>query len=181
MASWAKIATRARVPISFLIAAIALCLAQPTAVSIALGAGSVVAGLCLRAIASGYIDKNVRLAVTGPYAYTRNPLYLGSVLIAIGFVVAARSWWVAIGVCALFLAVYLPVIKAEEEYLRASFTDYRDYAASVPRFGLRVTPYRPAVQEARPRFSRALYLWHREYNAVLCVVLMLGALLLKLW
>lgn len=181
MASWAMIATRARVPVSFLIAAGSLWLAQPTPLSIALGAAFALAGLCLRAIASGHIDKNVRLAVTGPYGHTRHPLYLGSVLIAIGFVVAARSWWVAIGVCALFSAIYIPVIKAEEEYLRANFANYADYEASVPRFGLRVTRYKARVSDERPRFSRALYLWHREYNAVLCTLVMLGALLLKLW
>ena len=180
MASWARMATRARVPISFLIAAVSLWLAQPTSLSIAAGAGFALVGLCLRAIASGYIDKNVRLAVTGPYAYTRHPLYLGSVLIAIGFVMAARSWWVALAVGTLFLAIYLPVIKAEEDYLRANFAGYADYEASVPGFGLRITPYQAGVSDERPRFSRALYLWHREYNAVLCALLMLGALLLKL-
>ena len=181
MASWAKIARRWRVPLSFAIAAVALYLAQPTALSIAVGAGFVLVGLALRAVASGHIDKDIRLAVTGPYAHTRHPLYLGSVLIALGFVVAARSWWVAIAVCGLFLAVYLPMIEAEEDYLRATFAGYADYAASVPRFGLRVTPYPAATREARPRFSRELYLWHREYNAILCALLMLGALLLKLW
>src|SRR5215469_5049351 len=181
MVKWAKIATRARVPISFLIAAVSLWLAKPAPLSIALGAGFALVGLGLRGIASGHIDKNVRLAVTGPYAHTRHPLYLGSVMVAIGFVVASRSWFVAIAVCALFLAVYLPVIKAEEDYLCATFADYSDYAASVPRFGLRVTPYRADGCERTPRFSRDLYLWHREYNIVLGALFMLGALLLKLW
>jgi len=181
MASWARIATRARVPLSFLIAAGSLWLAQPTRLSIAGGAGLAAVGLGLRAIASGYIDKNVRLAMAGPYAHTRHPLYLGSALIGIGFVAAARSWWVAVAVGALFLAVYLPVIQGEEDYLRANLADYPDYAANVPRFGVRVTPYKAGACGARPQFSRALYLWHREYNAVLCALLMLGALLLKLW
>ena len=178
MASWAKIARRWRVPLSFVMAAAALYLAQPTRLSLGLGAGFTFIGLALRALASGHIDKDIRLAVTGPYAHTRHPLYLGSVLIAIGFVAAARSWWVAAAACALFLAVYLPMIKAEEDYLRATFADYADYAAGVPRFGLRVTPYEAGA--VRPRFSRELYLWHREYNAILCALLMLGALLLKL-
>jgi steroid 5-alpha reductase family enzyme len=180
MASWAKIARRWRVPLSFAIAAAALYLAQPTPQSIALGAGFSLVGLALRAVASGHIDKDVRLAVTGPYAYTRHPLYLGSFLIALGFVVAALSWWVALAVGALFLAFYLPMIGAEEDYLRATFAGYADYAAGVPRFGLRLTPYAARAGEARPRFSRELYLWHREYRAVLCCLVMLGALLLKL-
>lgn len=181
MTSWARIATRARVPLSFAVAATSLWLAQPTPLSIAIGVGFALVGLGLRAVASGHIDKNVRLAVTGPYAHTRHPLYLGSILIAIGFAVAARSWWVSIAVCALFLVIYLPVIKAEEANLRANFPDYPDYAAGVPGFGLRVTPFRAGGREAPPRFSRDLYLWHREYNAVLCALVMLGGLLLKLW
>ena len=180
MASWAKMARRWRVPLSFAMAAAALYLAQPTRLSIAVGAGFSLAGPALRAVASGHIDKDVRLAVTGPYAYTRHPLYLGSVLIALGFVAAARSEWVALAVCALFLAFYLPMIAAEEDYLRATFTGYAEYAASVPRFGLRATPYAARPGEARARFSRELYLWHREYNAVLCCLVMFGALLLKL-
>jgi protein-S-isoprenylcysteine O-methyltransferase Ste14 len=180
MARWARIATRKRVTLSFLVAAASLWLAHPTSLSIAGGVAFILVGLGLRAVASGHISKNVRLAVTGPYAHTRHPLYLGSILIAIGFFVAARSWWVGIAACALFLAVYLPVIKAEEDYLRATFPDYPDYAASVPRFGLRVTPYRAGGCEGTPRFSRDLYLWHGEYNAVLGALFMLGALLLKL-
>src|SRR6185437_9060418 len=112
MASWSRIARRWRVPLSFLMAAASLWLAQPTLLSIVIGIGFVVAGLALRAVASGHIDKDVRLAVTGPYAHTRHPLYLGSVLIALGFVIAARSWWVALGACALFLVFYLPMITA---------------------------------------------------------------------
>ena len=181
MASWARIATRSRVPLGFVIAAVYLWLAHPTPLSIAGGVGFILVGLGLRAAASGHISKNVRLAVTGPYAHTRHPLYLGSILIAIGFSVAARSWWVGITGCAAFLAVYLPVIKAEEDYLRRSFPDYPDYAASVPRFGLRVTPYRADGRKEAPRFSRDLYLWHCEYNAALGSLFMLGALLLKLW
>lgn len=180
MPSWAKIARRWRVPLSFVVAAVSLYLAEPTRLSIVTGSGCAVIGLALRAVASGHIDKDIRLAVTGPYAHMRHPLYLGSGLIALGFVIAARSWWVAIAVCVLFLAVYLPMIEAEEDYLRATFDGYADYAASVPRFGLRVSPYAGGGDDGRPQFSRDLYMWHREYNAVLCALLMLGALLLKL-
>jgi len=180
MASWARMARRWRVPLSFLIAAASLWLAHPTSLSIAGGAGFILAGLGLRAVASGHISKDVRLAVSGPYAHTRHPLYLGSILMAIGFFVAARSWWVGIALCALLLAVYLPMIKAEEDYLRATFPDYPAYAANVPRFGLRVTPYRADGCEGTSGFSRNLYLRHGEYNAILGALFMLGALVLKL-
>ena len=65
-----------------------------------------------------------QLATTGPYAYTRNPLYLGSVLMALGFVIAARNWWIGLAALAMFLIIYIPVIKAEEVYLRGIFSDY---------------------------------------------------------
>ena len=68
-------------------------LARPTWRSIALGAIVFVPGLLVRALASGHVQKNEALATSGPYAYTRNPLYLGSLLIGVGFAIAARSWW----------------------------------------------------------------------------------------
>ena len=92
MPSWARVATRARVPLGFLFAAAYLWWARPTWTSLLVGMVVVAVGIILRALASGHIRKNAELATTGPYAYTRNPLYLGSVLIAVGFIVAARNW-----------------------------------------------------------------------------------------
>jgi protein-S-isoprenylcysteine O-methyltransferase Ste14 len=72
------------------------------------------AGIVVRALASGHIRKNAALATTGPYAYTRNPLYLGSIVIALGFIVAARNVWIGVAAIAMFAFIYLPVIAAEE-------------------------------------------------------------------
>ena len=82
-------------------------------------------GLLLRGYASGYVKKNTELTVAGPYAHTRNPLYLGSILIAFGFALAARSFWIAMVVVLLFAAIYVPVIRSEEEYLRSVFPGVR--------------------------------------------------------
>ena len=134
------------------------------------------AGLILRAAASGYVRKNAELATGGPYAYTRNPLYLGSAIIALGFAGAARNGWIFLLVAALFLAVYLPVIRAEERFLEERFPEYRAYAERVPRLGFKLA----GAQKGGEGFSLRLYWQHREYNAVLGAVLMLGALVAKM-
>ncbi len=181
MASWARIATRLRVPLGFLLAAAYLWFARPSWVWIAAGSAFIAAGLAVRAAASGHIRKNRELSTTGPYAYTRNPLYLGSVLIAIGFAVAAWNPWIAVAAVAMFIAIYLPVVRAEEQYLRSAFAGYDLYASRVPRFFPRLTPYRSEGGAASSGYSHELYLKHREYNAALGSVLMMGALILKLW
>ena len=182
MPSWSRIATRMRVPVSFVFAAVYLWIARPTWIFILAGMGVALAGVGVRALASGHIRKNAELATTGPYAYTRNPLYLGSILIALGFIVAARNWWIGAGALVMFVVVYLPVIMAEEKYLRSEFTGYTEYAEHVPRFLPRFTRYRPAAgaDNRRQSFSAELYMRHREYNAALGAFLMIGALILKM-
>jgi protein-S-isoprenylcysteine O-methyltransferase Ste14 len=186
VASWSKIATRTRVPLGFAFAIAYFWFAVPTWASITLGATCSLMGLAVRAIASGHIRKNAELATTGPYAYTRNPLYLGSVLMAVGFVIAARNWWIGLAAMIMFLVIYIPVIKAEEVYLRGIFPGYKQYAANVPRLLPRLTAYRRSnaagngSEGGLGSFSRELYLKHREYNAALGSGLMLAALILKM-
>jgi protein-S-isoprenylcysteine O-methyltransferase Ste14 len=179
MASWARIATRLRVPLGFLLAAAYLWFARPRWSFIAIGGVFIAAGLVVRAAASGHIRKNRELTTTGPYAYTRNPLYLGSILIAIGFVLAARNVWIALATLAMFVIIYLPVIRAEENYLRSVFPGYDEYAGAVPRFFPRFKPYRTGPAGSGG-YSPQLYMRHREYNAVVGSVLMLAALIAKM-
>src|SRR5512146_1417973 len=175
--SWSRIASRIRVPLGFALGALYLWLARPRWWSLAAGAAIAAAGLLLRGLASGHVKKNTELTTTGPYAYTRNPLYVGSIIIGIGFAVAARSPWVVLALMVLFAAVYLPVVRAEEGYLRTQFPEYAEYAQRVPRFWFHV-PGEPSGGT----FSRELYLKHREYNAVLGAALMLATLVAKrLW
>src|SRR6201991_3189450 len=103
---WSRIARRIRVPLGFVFAVLYLLLARPDWMFVAFSLLLVVPGLCLRAYASGYVKKNAELTTTGPYAYTRNPLYLGSMLIAFGFAVAAHSWWIALALAVLFALIY---------------------------------------------------------------------------
>lgn len=180
MPSWARVATRSRVPLGFVFAAAYLWFARPNWISIAAGFAIAIAGILVRAVASGHIQKNAALATSGPYAYTRNPLYLGSIIIAIGFIVAARNWWIGLATLAMFAFIYLPVIKAEEKYLRSTFAGYNEYASAVPRLFPRFTRYKSGDGNEDSEFSTALYMRHREYNAAIGSVLMLSALVLKI-
>src|SRR3984893_3580215 len=132
MAEYSRIARRIRVPLGFVFAVLYFWLAQPTWRCIAFGTILILPGLLIRALASGHVRKNEALATSGPYAYTRNPLYLGSLLIGIGFAVAARSWWVGTCLVIMFFAIYLPVIRDEESFLRQKFPEVAEYTQRVP-------------------------------------------------
>jgi hypothetical protein len=139
-----------------------------------------VLGLGIRALASGHVRKNESLATSGPYAYTRNPLYLGSLLIGLGFSLAAGSWWVVAALVVMFFAVYLPVIRNEEAFLRRTFPEFDEYARLVPRMFPRLPPHARDEKEASAGFSLQLYLKHREYNALLGALAMMGGLIFKI-
>lgn len=178
MTSWERIARRVRVPAGFALAIVYLWLARPTWTSLAAGALVAVPGLALRAAAAGHVRKNAELTTTGPYAYVRHPLYVGSVIIALGFAVAARSPWIGLLMAVVFFALYVPVMRSEERYLGSQFPEFDDYARRVPAFLPRLT----RATEERGAFSRALYLKHREYNALLGAAAVLAALAAKiLW
>ena len=156
---------RWRVPLGFLIAPIFVLLARPRLLTLAVGGAIGLAGLFLRAWAAGYLRKNDQLATAGPYAYTRNPLYLGSFLIGLGFTVTAGRWILALLFAVLFLGIYVPVMRVESATLQGIFgDDYRRYASSVPMLVPRLTAYRDA---AHVEFDSALYKRYREYQAAL--------------
>ena len=137
--TWQKIARRIRVPLGFVFAGVFLWLARPTWQTMAGSLLLVVPGVWLRAYAAGYVRKNAEITKTGPYAYTRNPLYLGSMMIAFGFAAAAWSWVILVVLAALFAAIYLPTIRSEEAYLREHFAGFDEYARKVPRLLPRLT------------------------------------------
>jgi protein-S-isoprenylcysteine O-methyltransferase Ste14 len=174
---WGRIAKRIRVPLGFLFAALFLYLARPRGWSLAAGSAVALAGVGIRALSSGHVDKNEELATSGPYAYTRNPLYLGSIVIAAGFALAALRWELALALVVLYVAIYVPVIRGEEQFLRQRFAGYADYCARVPR----LLPRLRAGQQGRLNFSAELYWKHREYNALLGTLAIIAALAARLW
>jgi protein-S-isoprenylcysteine O-methyltransferase Ste14 len=176
--AWQRIAKRIRVPMGFVFAAVFLWAARPTVATLLLSVLLVLPGLWLRAYAAGYVRKNAELTTTGPYGYTRNPLYLGSMAIAFGFGVASGRWWLVAVLAVLFLAIYLPTIQGEEEYLRAHFSGFDEYARRVPRLLPRLTS--AARSAGGGEFSPELYKHHREYNASMGAGAIYLALVLKL-
>jgi hypothetical protein len=176
--TWQRVARRIRVPLGFVFAAVFLWLARPTWQSMLWSLLLVGPGVWLRGFASGYVRKNTELTTTGPYAHTRNPLYLGSMMIAFGFAAAAGSWVILVTLAILFLVIYLPTIRSEEAYLRSRFAGFDAYAAKVPRLFPRLTP--APTNAVRGRFSPALYGQHREYNCGVGAIAIYAALALRL-
>jgi protein-S-isoprenylcysteine O-methyltransferase Ste14 len=175
--TWSRIARRIRVPLGFVLAAVYIWLARPTWLSIVIGAVVAFIGVAIRAAASGHVKKNAELTKTGPYAHTRNPLYVGSIVIAAGFAIAAMSTWVVVVLALMFVLIYLPVIRSEEAFLRGTFAEFDEYCQRVPRLLPRFT----RAYEGTGTFSRELYLKHREYNALIGTAAMLAAVVIKLW
>jgi protein-S-isoprenylcysteine O-methyltransferase Ste14 len=178
---WQRIARRIRVPLGFVAAALymfELWRRAPLPAAIAWSLALVLPGLWLRGYAAGYVKKNRELTMTGPYAHTRNPLYLGSMLIAAGFAVALLSWPVALVLAAGFAIIYIPVIASEERFLRATFADFDAYCRRVPRLIPRLSPAKaPGSAPDTGSFSLMLYLRHREYNAGIGAALLYLSLL----
>jgi Phospholipid methyltransferase len=150
----------------------------PEPAAVAWSLALVIPGLWLRGYAAGYVKKNQELTTTGPYAHVRNPLYLGSILMAAGFAVALESWVVGVSLGVMFVAIYVPVIASEERFLRATFAGFDDYCRRVPRLIPRLTAARTPGDDGKGRFFLPLYLKHREYNSLLGAALLYLALLI---
>lgn len=170
---------RWRVPLGFLCGALFLVLAQPKFLTLAIGGAIATLGLALRAWSAGHIRKNSALAISGPYAHTRNPLYLGSFILGLGFTIASGVWWLGLLFAALFLGIYLPVMRVEARTMIELFgEEYRQYAAEVPLFFPKIFPYRHR-QSREIKFDGSLYMRYREYQAAIGLVVAWGLLALK--
>jgi len=189
-----RFAQRIRVPAGFVLAPLLFISARPTLASLAAGAFIAIVGLSIRAWASGHLKKNQELAKTGPYAHTRNPLYLGTFLLGTGAAVGGGTLWF-VGVFAVtYLIIYVPVMFAEAETMRDLFsTEYEDYSKQVPLFVPRFTPYSPhgsrsyAAQLGRSKwrgasqFDPSLYMRHREYRATVGFLMVYALLATKMF
>lgn len=172
--AYADAVAKMRVPFGFLMVAAFLWFSKPTINSLWYGLPVSLGGLLLRAWATGHLEKNLQLAVSGPYTFVRNPLYVGTLLAAAGFAAASRQWWLGVLFAAVFLLVYLPVIELEEEHLRKLFPSYEDYCERVPML---VPRWRKS--RAKRRFRWSLYRRNEEYNALLGFLAGVGVLLWK--
>jgi len=179
---------RWRVRAGYPVAIIYWLLARPSPRSILWGAMIAAVGLVVRSAASGHLRKDKELATDGPYAHTRNPLYLGSALLAAGFVVAGRSAWAGALVTAYFAVFYYAVIRNEERDLHDRFGEAFDkYAKRVPLFFPSVTCARRGelspASEAEPsakKFSWAQYRRNHEYDALIGTIAGLGIMWLRM-
>ncbi|MGA8029849.1 MAG: isoprenylcysteine carboxylmethyltransferase family protein [Bryobacteraceae bacterium] len=169
---YADFVQRLRVVCGFILMAAFACLSRPSRASLIAGLPISVMGLVLRAWAAGHLAKDRQLATSGPYAYIRNPLYAGTLIAAIGVVMASRSIWLAILFAAVFLLVYLPAIELEEQHLRDIFPMYARYGARINRF----VPRRRWKGGEAP-FSWSLYRRNEEYKALIGFILALAWLL----
>jgi protein-S-isoprenylcysteine O-methyltransferase Ste14 len=168
---YADLVARLRVTCGFIMVAAFAWFSQPDARSLTIGLPVSALGLLLRGWATGHVEKNIRLAESGPYAYVRNPLYLGTLLVAAGFAIASREWPLAVLFGVVFLFIYLPAIELEEQHLRKLFPDFAAYAERVPALWPTLTPV------TKPEsFRWDLYVRNREYQALIGFVL--GAALL---
>lgn len=172
------ILTRLRVPAGFLLAVLYILLARPTWPLWPAGIALAFLGLLFRGWAAGHVLKNDRLAVSGPYAFTRHPLYLGSFVIGLGFSLAGSRLEILVLFLACFFLMYGPAMRAEEERLKHLFpARYPDYRKTVPFF----LPTRwPTGRDPAP-FSLQHYRRNREYRAVIGFAAALGLLLCKAW
>jgi len=150
------------VPGGFVLVAAFLWLSQPSWTSLMVGLVVSVLGLALRAWAAGHLEKNRTLADGGPYAYTRNSLYIGTLTVALGFVIASRRWELGVLFLIVFIGIYLPVVELEEQHLRTLFPEYARYAEEVPRLvpTLRARP-------SKRHFQWSVYKRNEEYQALI--------------
>jgi protein-S-isoprenylcysteine O-methyltransferase Ste14 len=169
------------VPFSYPLAILVLWFARPTPRSILWGALIGVLGLLIRALAAGHLHKQEVLTVTGPYAYTRNPLYFGSSILTLGAAIAAHSWISGVALCAYFALFYSIVMRREEAELRRHHgSAFDEYADAVPLFFPRITPTKLPFAGAGT-FSFAQYKKNHEYQAAIGFLLLLSVLLLIWW
>ncbi|NWG12353.1 MAG: isoprenylcysteine carboxylmethyltransferase family protein [Acidobacteria bacterium] len=153
MRSWRKLAQKLRVPVGTLLGVVFLLMMHPSNRSLLLGGSVAAAGAAFRVWAAGHIEKGKVLTQGGPYALTRNPLYLGSLLMALGILMAGQGYWLLMPFGLFFAVFYYPVMKAEEEELLQGYGEsFLDYAKRVPLF---VPRFRAAPENA------SVFLWSR--------------------
>ena len=171
---------RWRVRLGYPLAILVLWLARPTPQSVLLAVPVGLIGLFVRGVAAGHLRKQEVLTVTGPYAYTRNPLYFGSAFLAAAAAIAMHSWISAGILCSYFALFYAVVMRREEEELRQHHGEAFDhYANAVPLFFPRLRRAK-ASSRSDGAFSLSQYKRNHEYQAAIGFVF-LHATLFAIW
>lgn len=174
---YADAVAKLRVSGGFVLVAAFLWLSAPTGQSLAIGVPISLLGLALRAWAAGHLEKNSALAESGPYARVRNPLYVGTLTVAAGLVVASRRWELGLLFAAVFLLIYLPVVQLEEQHLRNLFPAFEEYCRRVPQ----LMPKLANVRKGPKSFRWWLYKKNREYEAAGGFLLGIAILIAKMY
>lgn len=172
---FAEFAARTRVVAGFIVLGLFLWLSTPTLASVAVGGAVGFIGVLIRAWAAGHLAKNQQLATSGPYAYVRNPLYLGTLIAGIGFGVAGAHWAIGALLVAFFVLYYLPVVQEEEGHLANILPGYDEYRRKTPKLVPRLTP----AYIGGPRFRPDLYLRNQEYQALTGYLVVMALLAAK--
>jgi protein-S-isoprenylcysteine O-methyltransferase Ste14 len=175
---FSEIIYRWRVRSGLISAILSLILAKPTLYSLIGGAVIAVLGLAIRIWACGNLRKEKELTTSGPYRYTRNPLYFGSMILGISTVAACQSWGVLALFLANFLIIYPVVVRAEKERMFQLFPEkYKEYSEHVPLFFPTFRPKLP--RDPDHRFSWDRYKKNRENRALLGSVIIYICLIIK--
>ena len=179
-----RLATKVRVPAGTALGIVFLIFMHPSVRSLMIGGFFTLAGALVRIWAAGHIEKRIRLARSGPYAYTRNPLYLGSFLMAFGVILAGQGYWLLPFFALFFIGVYFPVMRAEEHDLEHAYgADFLEYAGSTPLF----FPKNPRGTEKQKnteppvRFSWLRVRINREHRNLVSLLAVEGILILRLF
>jgi protein-S-isoprenylcysteine O-methyltransferase Ste14 len=181
MTPWKKLAQKTRVPAGTVLGLVFLALMHPSVRSLWLGGVIALAGALLRLWAAGHIEKGKVLTQGGPYALTRNPLYLGSFFMALGVIIAGQGHWywlLLLAFIVFFAAFYFPVMKAEEQELLNGYgQQFMDYSKRVPLFipGFRKTGH------ASSTFLWSRVIRNREHHTVAGLIVAEAVLILRIF
>jgi len=175
MTSWKKLAQKTRVPAGTILGIIFLLLMHPSARSLWIGGAIAAVGALIRLWAAGHIDKGKVLTQGGPYAFTRNPLYLGSFFMALGIIIAGQGYWLLLAFGVFFVAFYYPVMRAEEQELLNGYGEsFVQYSARVPMF----FPGFPKTGPAPSTFLWSRVIRNREHHTIAGLIVAEGLLIL---
>jgi len=153
MNSWKKVAQKTRVPAGTVLGVVFILLMHPSVRSLWIGGMIALAGALLRLWAAGHIEKGKVLTQGGPYAFTRNPLYLGSFFMALGIIIAGQGYWLLPAFGLFFAVFYYPVMRAEEQEL------FHGYGERFVEYSKRVPLFIPGLKKAG--HDSSTFLWSR--------------------